>query len=86
MGMLPNVNESPVSGAILVNYPWVVDVVYNPLKTRLIRDAKKAGCITVPGLGMFVHQGAEQIRLWTGEEAPREFMKQVVRERLLHGN
>jgi shikimate dehydrogenase/3-dehydroquinate dehydratase type I len=86
VGMLPNIDESPVSGAILVNYPWVVDVVYNPLKTRLMRDAKKAGCITVPGLGMFVHQGAEQIRLWTGEEAPREFMKQVVRERLLHGN
>ncbi|MGO9136511.1 MAG: shikimate dehydrogenase [Syntrophales bacterium] len=86
VGMIPNVNESPVSGAILVHYRWVVDVVYNPLKTRLIRDAEKAACITVPGLDMFVHQGAEQIRLWTGQEAPREFMKQVVRERLLYGN
>jgi 3-dehydroquinate dehydratase / shikimate dehydrogenase len=86
VGMLPNVDESPVSGAILVNYRWVVDVVYNPMKTRLMRDAEKAGCITIPGLGMFVHQGAEQIRLWTGQETPREFMKQVVRERLLYGN
>ncbi len=86
VGMTPNVDESPVSSAILVNYQWVMDVIYNPLKTRLMRDAENAGCITVPGLGMFVHQGAEQIRLWTGQEAPREFMKQVVRERLLYGN
>ncbi len=86
VGMKQTADESPVNGAILVNYPWVVDVVYNPLKTRLMRDSEKAGCITVPGLGMFVNQGAEQIRLWTGQEAPREFMKQVVKERLLYGN
>lgn len=86
VGMTPDVDESLVSGAILVNYRWVMDVIYNPLKTRLIRDAEKAGCITIPGLGMFVNQGAEQIRLWTGQEAPRELMKQVVRERVLYGN
>ena len=86
VGMMPSTDESPVSGAILVNYRWVMDVIYNPLKTRLMRDAEKAGCITIPGLGMFVHQGAEQIRLWTGQEAPRELMKQVVMERLLYGN
>jgi shikimate 5-dehydrogenase len=84
--MKPDMDESPVSGEILVNYRWVVDVIYNPLKTRLMLDAEKAGCITIPGLGMFVNQGAEQIRLWTGQEAPRELMKRVVRERLLYGN
>ncbi len=86
VGMLPNIDESPINAAVFVNYRWVMDVIYNPLKTRLMRDAEKAGCITVPGLGMFVHQGAEQIRLWTGQEAPREFMKQVVMERLSYGN
>jgi len=86
VGMMPSIYESPVSGAILVNYRWVMDVIYNPLKTRLMRDAEKAGCITILGLGMFVNQGAEQIRLWTGQEAPRELMKQVVMERLLYGN
>lgn len=86
VGMMPNIDESPVNGAILVNYRWVMDVIYSPLKTRLMRDAEKAGCITIPGLGMFVNQGAEQIRLWTAQEAPRELMKQVVRERLLYGN
>jgi shikimate dehydrogenase len=86
VGMMPNTGESPVSGAILVNYRWVMDVIYNPLKTRLMRDAEEAGCIIISGIGMFVHQGAEQIRLWTGQEAPRDLMKQVVRERLLYGN
>jgi shikimate dehydrogenase len=86
VGMTPDTDESPVSGKVLVNYRWVMDVIYNPLKTRLVRDAEKAGCITIPGLGMFVNQGAEQIRLWTGREAPRELMQQVVMERLLYGN
>ena len=86
VGMIPNIDESPVVGAVFANYRWVMDVIYNPLKTRLMRDAEKAGCIAIPGLGMFVHQGAEQIRLWTGQEAPRELMKQVVMERLLYGN
>lgn len=86
VGMMPNISESPVDGELLVNFRFVMDVIYNPLKTRLMRDAEKAGCITIPGLGMFVHQGAEQIRVWTGQEAPRELMKQVVRERLLYGN
>lgn len=86
VGMMPNIDESPVSGEILANYRWVMDAIYNPLKTRLMSDAEKAGCITIPGLSMFVNQGAEQIKLWTGQEAPRELMKQVVMERLLYGN
>jgi len=86
VGMIPSIDESPVSGEILVNYRWVMDVIYNPLKTRLINNAEKAGCITIPGLSMFVNQGAEQIRLWTGREAPRWLMKQIVVERLLYGN
>ncbi len=86
VGMMPNIDETPVDGALLVNYRWVMDLIYNPLKTRLLADAEKAGCVAISGLGMFVHQGAEQIKLWTGLEPPRDFMKQVVRERLLYGN
>lgn len=86
VGMMPNINETPVESAVLTNYRWVMDMIYNPLKTKLLKDAENAGCSTIPGLGMFVHQGAEQIKLWTGMEPPREFMKQVVMERLLYGN
>ncbi len=86
VGMMPDIDASPVNNTILANYRCVMDVVYNPLKTKILRDAEKAGCITIPGLGMFVHQGAEQIKLWTGLEPPRDLMKQVVMEHLLYGS
>jgi shikimate dehydrogenase len=82
VGMTPDNEISPVVKEVLKNFPWVMDCVYNPLRTRLLQDAAQEGCATITGLGMFVHQGAEQIKLWTGQEPPRELMKQVVLERL----
>jgi len=82
VGMYPNNDQSPVEAALLSGYKYVIDVIYNPLKTKLLRDAKEQGCGIVSGLDMFVHQGAEQLRLWTGKEPPRELMKKVVIERL----
>ena len=55
-----------------------MDIVYNPLKTRLLTEAKKAGCITIDGVSMFVHQGAFQFELWTGIKAPVDVMKKAV--------
>lgn len=86
VGMMPDIDTSPVDNAILGNYQCVMDVIYNPLKTKMLKDAEKVGCIIVTGLDMFVRQGAEQIKLWTGLEPPRELMKQVVREQLLYGS
>jgi shikimate 5-dehydrogenase len=63
-----------------------MDMVYNPLQTRLLTEAEKSGCKTVDGLAMFVHQGALQFELWTGEKAPVEFMRRVVREELITNN
>ena len=42
------------------------DIVYNPLRTRFLREAAEAGCATISGLEMFLHQGLAQFRLWTG--------------------
>jgi shikimate dehydrogenase/3-dehydroquinate dehydratase type I len=86
VGMMPDVEKSPVDKKNLGNYRCVMDVIYNPLKTKLVKDAEDAGCVVIGGIDMFVHQGAEQIKLWTGQEPPRECMKQVVMERLLYGN
>jgi shikimate dehydrogenase/3-dehydroquinate dehydratase type I len=82
VGMMPDTERSPVDGNILKKFPVVVDVIYNPLRTKLLRDAEAAGCVTVPGLDMFVYQGAEQIRLWTGQEPPETLMKQIVADKL----
>jgi shikimate dehydrogenase len=82
VGMTPHTGTSPIEKKFLSNFSWVMDVIYNPVQTQLLKDADEAGCATLNGVGMFVHQGAEQIRLWTGMEPPREFMKRIVLEKL----
>ncbi len=83
LGMYPRCDVSPLPPEVLRNFRWVMDVVYNPLSTRLLQDAKLAGCGVLSGLDMFVHQGAEQIKLWTGKEPPRKLMREVVKKHLL---
>ena len=74
--------RSPVDARLLPRFEWVVDTIYNPLQTRLLREARAAGCGVVTGLSMFVRQGAEQIRTWTGLDPPVELMERVVRTAL----
>ena len=84
-GMSPWVDETPVDQRHLARFRWVVETIYNPLETRLLREAKAAGCEVITGLSMFVRQGAEQIRIWTGIEPPVELMTRVVRTALGRG-
>ncbi|MFH1079907.1 MAG: shikimate dehydrogenase [Pseudomonadota bacterium] len=81
-GMFPHGDDTPVDGRALKRFSGVVDVIYNPLKTKLLKDAETAGCRTLSGLNMFIYQGAQQIRLWTGQEPPRALMRKVVLEHL----
>ncbi|MBA4394851.1 MAG: shikimate dehydrogenase [Desulfobacca sp.] len=78
LGMTPDIGASPLSRKHLKKFFWVIDIIYNPLKTKLLREAEEAGCQTLSGVGMFVHQGAEQIKIWTGLEPPRTYMREVV--------
>jgi shikimate dehydrogenase len=80
VGMRPHENRSAVPEACLRERMVVMDIVYNPMKTRLLSMAEKKGCTTVTGLGMFIGQGAEQFRLWTGQDAPLAAMTQAVVE------
>ncbi len=82
VGMFPNTDASPVSADTVEHFEWVMDTIYNPLETRLLKNAGRAGCRTISGTTMFVHQGAQQIRIWTGLEPPTDLMKKVVLERL----
>ncbi|MEN6469009.1 MAG: shikimate dehydrogenase [Smithella sp.] len=82
VGMYPQIHQSPVARAVLAHYQVVADVIYNPLKTKLLRDAEAEGCSIISGLEMFINQGAEQLKLWTRREAPVALMKKIVRERL----
>ena len=58
--------------------PLVADVVFNPPRTKLLRQAEAAGCRTLDGLGMLVNQGAIAFRLWTGVEPDREVMRALL--------
>ncbi|MCK5552586.1 MAG: shikimate dehydrogenase [Deltaproteobacteria bacterium] len=82
VGMAPDIEKSPLMKESLINFRWVVDIIYNPLKTKLLREAEEAGCTVLDGVGMFVHQGAEQTKIWMGMEPPRALMRGVVLESL----
>ncbi|HQB30162.1 MAG TPA: shikimate dehydrogenase [Syntrophales bacterium] len=74
----------PLKGPVLSRFPWVMDMVYTPLRTAFLEEAERMGCRIIPGLAMFVYQGAAQIRLWTGRRPPVETMRNIVLERLSH--
>ena len=82
VGMTPARDASVVPVEALRAGMVVMDLVYNPIRTRLLRDAAAAGCRTIDGSEMFVHQGARQFELWTGLEAPVEIMRLFVRAAL----
>ena len=78
VGMYPQTEASPVAAALLPRFRLVMDAVYNPRETRLLREAAAAGCTVADGVGLLVRQGAEQIRIWTGREAPTAVMRRAV--------
>lgn len=76
VGMSPNAGESPVPAGLLRPGLVVYDIVYNPVKTRLLREAEAGGAETIGGLDMLVWQGALAFEKWTGQKAPVKLMKQ----------
>ena len=82
IGMHPREDESLVPPELLHANLSVMDIVYNPYETRLLREARARGVRTVPGLEMFVNQAILQFEAWTGESAPGEAMRQVVLDHL----
>jgi len=68
IGMSPNINESPLPQNIFHEGQTVFDFIYNPLETKLLKDAKNAGATTISGVKMFIAQGLFQAQLWLGKE------------------
>lgn len=80
VGMLENISLIPTS--CLSSKMIVFDVVYTPLRTKLIQDALNAGCTVITGDKMLLYQAVEQFELWTGVKAPIEIMKRALNESL----
>ena len=75
VGMSPNSEETPVPARLLRRGLVVYDIVYNPVKTRLLREAEAAGAETISGIDMLVWQGALAFEKWTTLKAPVKLMK-----------
>ena len=82
LGMYPEVDQSPVDKELLRSDVVVFDIVYNPIETRLLKDAKEKGAKTISGVDMLVHQGAIAFKEWTSYDAPVDVMKDAVLARL----
>ncbi len=80
VGMYPNVEKSPIPMEFLHEDLIVYDVVYNPLETKLIKDATKKGCKTLGGLEMLVNQGALAFEWWTNKKPNINLMKNKIVE------
>ncbi len=78
VGMYPNIDETIVPPDLIKAGLIVFDIVYNPIETRLLREAKTAGASTISGIDMLVWQGALAFEMWTGLKAPVELMRQEV--------
>ena len=79
-----NETETPASAAQLGGARLAYDLVYNPVETRFLSEARAAGCESIGGLEMLVTQAAEQFRLWTGTEAPEAVMRVAAARALGH--
>jgi len=80
VGMAPNTNTILIPKEWLSSHLFVFDVIYNPLETKLIKDAKEIGCKTLGGLDMLVNQGALAFEWWTGEKPNKILMKNKIIE------
>jgi len=85
LGMYPNVDETPVDKNLINQNLVVFDVVYNPLKTRFLKEAEEKGAKIVNGLSMFIYQAVEAFKIWTGMNPPVKTMFKVALKELKHG-
>ena len=81
IGMHPHVDDSCVPKHLFTPDITVMDIVYNPLETKLLREAKEMGCQVIRGVEMFVNQAVGQFERWTGHPAPIEVMRAVLEAR-----
>lgn len=82
VGMKPLQEESLITDPTMLRKELVVaDVVYVPSETKLLKLAKEQGCKTVNGLGMMLWQGAAAFEMWTGQEMPVEYIRELLFEK-----
>jgi shikimate dehydrogenase len=82
LGMHPNTEVSPLAKEQIRKGITVMDIVYHPRDTLLLRNAVEQGCRTVSGIDMLLYQGVKQFELWTGVDAPESVMRDALMQHL----
>jgi 3-dehydroquinate dehydratase/shikimate dehydrogenase len=82
IGMHPKVDATPFDKQFMRPSMVVFDAVYNPEETLFIRDARACTCKVVTGVDMFVRQAAMQFKLFTGQDAPTDVMREAMKRAL----
>jgi len=82
VGMKPNLSQSIVAPQWLRSDLTVMDIVYNPVETKLAKDAKAAGAKVISGVEMLIYQGAASFEIWTGRSAPIKVMRKAALNKL----
>ena len=71
IGMYPDIHQKPLVTSEMMHEGLIVnDIIYNPLETGLLKEARKAGARTISGIKMLIYQGIESFKIWTGVEPP----------------
>ena len=65
-----NQRESPITSDMFDQNTFVIDIIYNPLKTELLEQAEQAGCKFMNGIPMLVHQAVQSFYIWTAKNPP----------------
>ena len=84
IGMKPDIRQTPLDKDLLENASVVMDVVYNPINTRLLADALMSDCQTIPGLDMLMYQAMAAVDVWLGEEQDWKAVNLVEVRELTH--
>jgi len=82
VGMIPREEETPWPRELLKEGTVVMDIVYQPLRTKFLREAEERGCRTIDGLEMLARQGAAQVEIWTGKKADIPSIKEDLQRAL----
>lgn len=75
LGMTGSTDKTPIDKDFFRQGQLCFDATYNPTKTRFLTEAEEMGCKIINGLGMSLYQGAEQIKLWSGQEVSIDAMR-----------
>ena len=83
IGMYPHINQKPLVTRDMMPEGIIVnDVIYNPLETGILKEARLTGAKTISGIKMLIYQGIESFKIWTGQEPPVTVFEEAIKEAL----